>query len=227
MVRVLLAESDLGQRRVLREALLASSKCTLAGVAVTGGDAVEQARRLHPDVVLIGGELLRSEGFSSITGIQRSASEAAVLALIDAPSDSFVAELVRRGASGVILGAVLPRQLVSLVRRAASGEAILSRQLLQSLADRMRPSVEPTQSAVGRESTDLNAGELQVLRLLAAGRSNQEMAQSLFVTESAIKARLSKMMGRFGVRDRVQLLLAALAFGVVAPDWDGAADEVQ
>jgi len=174
---------------------------------------IELAARLDPDVILMDVRMPELDGVEATRRL--AGSKARVLILTTFDLDEYVVEALRAGASGFLLKDVRPEQLVEAVRVVAAGEALLAPTVTRRLLDRFAASL-PVQMAP--PSLDvLTARELEILRLLATGNSNQEIAAELVVSEATVKTHVSSVLRKLGVRDRVQAVVIAYDTGLVRP----------
>jgi DNA-binding NarL/FixJ family response regulator len=185
----------------------------LIAEAQDGDQAVELARRHDPDVVLMD---VRMPGTDGIEATRRMPNQK-VLILTTFGLDDYIIEALRAGASGFLLKDAPVEELVRAVRTVAAGDAQLSpavtRRLLEQVGRRLPAAVPRDSGALA----DLTERELEVLRLLAAGMSNAEIAAALFVSEPTVKSHVSNVLQKLGLRDRVQAVIYAYENGLVAP----------
>jgi DNA-binding NarL/FixJ family response regulator len=183
----------------------------VAGTATDGAEAVRLCREHRPDVVLMD---VRMPGMDGIEATRRIAGGPRVLILTTFDLDEYVYDALRAGASGFLLKDVTAERLFDAVRIIAAGEALLAptvtRRLIGEFA-RLRP--QPRLRAFGT----LTPRETEVLRLVAEGLSNPEIAARLVVTEETVKTHVSRMLGKLGLRDRTQAVVAAYESGLVVP----------
>jgi DNA-binding NarL/FixJ family response regulator len=183
----------------------------VAGTATDGAEAVRLCREHRPDVVLMD---VRMPGMDGIEATRHIAGGPKVLILTTFDLDEYVYDALRAGASGFLLKDVTAERLFDAVRVIAAGEALLAptvtRRLIGEFA-RLRP--QPRQRAFAT----LTPRETEVLRLVAEGLSNPEIAARLVVTEETVKTHVSRMLGKLGLRDRTQAVVAAYESGLVVP----------
>lgn len=184
---------------------------TVAGTATNGSEAVQLCREHQPDVVLMDVRMPKMDG---IEATRQIAGGPKVLILTTFDLDEYVYDALRAGASGFLLKDVTAERLFDAVRVIAAGEALLAptvtRRLIGEFA-RLRP-----QPRVHAFAT-LTPRETEVLRLVAEGLSNPEIAARLVVTEETVKTHVSRMLGKLGLRDRTQAVVAAYESGLVVP----------
>jgi DNA-binding NarL/FixJ family response regulator len=208
-IRILIADDQPLMRQGFAMILSAQPDMQVVGEAGTGTAAVEQARKLTPDVIMMDIQMPGMDGIAAT----RQLRDSKVLILTTFGSQQHVAHALRAGASGFLLKDSTPEQLVHAVRVIAAGDALLDPAITRALIKRALPSLtEPT--APPRFDT-LSERETQVLRLLAQGMSNAEIAGTLVVTEATVKTHVSRMLTKLGLRDRVQAVVAAYQHGLV------------
>ncbi|MBB5783810.1 response regulator [Nonomuraea sp. NPDC051941] len=221
-IRVLLVDDQPLLRTGFRLILEAESDITVVGQAGDGKDAMEQTRALLPDVVLMD---IRMPGVDGIEATRRIVREAAptahvpkVLVLTTFDLDEYIVEALRSGASGFLLKDVPPDELVQAIRVVAAGDAIVApsvtRRLLDRFAKRLPSAYEqPAPARLDR----LTERELEVLRLIAKGMSNAEIAAKLVVSETTVKTHVGNVLTKLGLRDRVQAVVLAYETGLITP----------
>ncbi|MEA2670513.1 MAG: hypothetical protein QOG45_733 [Chloroflexota bacterium] len=212
-IRVLLVDDQALMRGGFRMILDAQPDITVVGEAGDGLEAVEEAQRLSPDVVIMDIRMPRCDGVEATRRLPRHR----VLILTTFHHDEYVVEALRAGASGFLLKDATPEELVNAVRVVAAGDALLApsvtRQLLHHVVARLPAPAPPRDAALG----ELTERELEVLRLLARGLSNAEIAASLGVTDATVKTHVSHVLDKLGLRDRVQAVVLAYELGLVNP----------
>ena len=205
-------------RAGFRMILEAEADLRVVGEAVDGRSAVEAARRLRPDVVLMDIRMPVMDGVEATRLLAGPGVEdpIRVLVLTTFDLDENIVEALRNGASGFLLKDVPPEQLIDAVRIIADGGALLApsvtRRLLDAFAHRL-----PRAGAAAATTADLTARELEVLRLMAAGHSNAEIADELVVSETTVKTHVSRVLMKLDLRDRVQAVVFAYENGIVQP----------
>jgi DNA-binding NarL/FixJ family response regulator len=208
-IRVLIADDQPLMRQGFAMILRAQPDIEVVGEAATGTDAVEQARRLDPDVVMLD---IQMPGMDGITAA-RQLRDRKVLILTTFGSQDHVAQALRAGASGFLLKDSTPEQLVHAVRVVASGDAMLDPAVTRDLIRRALPALAAT--AIPPHFDTLSERETQVLRLLAQGMNNSEIAGALVVSEATVKSHVSRLLTKLGLRDRVQAVVAAYQHGLI------------
>ena len=202
MIRVLVVDDERMVCAHLRTILAAAGDLDVVGEAYDGADAVEATVRLRPDVVLMD---LRMPGLDGLTAIERIVTLPApprIVALTTFQLDEYVLRALRAGAVGFLLKSTSPEDLVDLVRVAAAGHTVLSseatRRLVGSTADRQR-----ARDLIG----SLTDREVEVLRCLGAGRSNQQIARRLHLSEATVKGYVSRLLVKLNCDNRTEAAL--------------------
>jgi DNA-binding NarL/FixJ family response regulator len=216
MIRVLIADDQVLLRGSLRMLVDSAADLTAVGEAATGTEAVQIARQEKPDIILMDIRMPGMDGIEA-TRLLTSASRAPrVLVLTTFDLDEYVYDALRAGASGFLLKDVTAERLFDAVRVIAAGDALLAptvtRRLIGEFA-RQRPRPAPAGPAFGA----LTPRETEVLRLIAGGLSNPEIAERLVVTEETVKTHVSRVLSKLGLRDRTQAVVAAYESGLVVP----------
>jgi DNA-binding NarL/FixJ family response regulator len=217
MIRVALVDDQAMVRVGFRMILETEPDITVVGEAGDGRDAIDMVRRSSPDVVLMDVRMPHMDGIEATARIVADDGGARVLMLTTFDLDDYVYAALRAGASGFLLKDAPAEQLVQAVRVIAAGDALLAPSVTRLLIDEVsrRPPVDP--AAVAPGLVDLTDRELEVLRLLARGRSNGEIAQRLFLGEATVKTHVGRVLTKLGVRDRVQAVVVAYESGLVTP----------
>jgi DNA-binding NarL/FixJ family response regulator len=215
VISVLLADDQELVRSGFRLILELEDGIEVVGEAADGREAVRLAKELQPDVVLMDMRMPELDGIEATCRLQRAGIEARVLVLTTFDLDEYVYGAIRAGASGFLLKDAPREQLVTAVRTVARGEALLAPAITQRLIERfvVRPPAGEATPAVA----DLSTRELEVLRLLARGLSNAEIAAELFVGEATVKTHVAHILRKLDVRDRVQAVVFAYETGIVQP----------
>jgi len=215
-ISVLLADDQPLLRAGFRLILEAEEDIEVVGEAGDGAEAVAATDRLQPQVVLMDVQMPKLDGLEATRRITTDANvRTRVLILTTFERDDYVFEALRAGASGFMLKNAAPEDLVRAVRVVAAGEALLApsitRRVIEDYAQRSAPNKNPA----GLDQ--LTERELEILHLLATGRSNAEMATQLFLGEGTIKTHVSHVLRKLGLRDRVQAVVFAYESGLVEP----------
>jgi DNA-binding NarL/FixJ family response regulator len=218
-VRVLLADDQTLLRGTFRLLIDAQDDMEVVGEAANGREAVELARTRRADVVLMDIRMPELDGVAATRLISQDEDLAGVKVLIltTFEVEGYVVEALRAGASGFLGKGVEPAQLLDAIRLVADGEALLSPAATRGLIARFLSHPEPGSPADPAALSALTPRELEVLRLVAAGLSNQEVAERLFVTQATAKTHANHAMAKLGARDRAQLVVIAYETGLVQP----------
>ncbi|MBA2255459.1 MAG: response regulator transcription factor [Chloroflexi bacterium] len=216
MTRVLIADDEGLMRAGLTELLTADPDIQVVGQASTGREAVEQARRLTPDVVLMDVRMPDLDGIAATRELSRVAPRVKVLILTTFEQDDYVFGALRAGASGFLLKRTRPEELIAAVHTIAAGDSLLSPAITRRVIDRMAQQPAPELGDQAKVD-DLTAREREVFDLLARGLSNREIAAVLVVEESTIRTHVKRILMKLDLRDRVQVVIFAYETGVNRP----------
>ncbi|MEP6559559.1 MAG: response regulator transcription factor [Nakamurella sp.] len=214
-IRVVIADDQRLVRTGFR-VILSADGLDVVGEAGDGVEAVEQAVALRPDVVLMDVRMPKLDGLQATRHVLARTS-ARVLILTTFDSDEYVYEALRSGASGFLLKDAPAEQLLAAVRCVAAGDALIDPSVTRRLIGRFTSALRPA-TGVPQQLAQLTARELDVLALLAAGSSNQEIARELVVEDSTVKTHVGRVLTKLGLRDRVQAVVLAYETGFVVPD---------
>jgi DNA-binding NarL/FixJ family response regulator len=214
-IRVLLADDQELVRTGFRMILKAEKDIDVVGEAGDGAEAVELARSLRPDVVLMDIRMPVLDGLEATRRLVAANTDTRVLILTTFDLNEYVYEALRAGASGFLVKDAPAAQLVTAIRVVADGDALLApsitRRLISEFARRPAPTGKP------EEMKELTPRELEVLRLVARGLSNAEIAKELFVSDATVKTHVARVLMKLSLRDRVQAVVAAYESGLVQP----------
>ena len=218
-IRVLLADDQALLRGTFRLLIDAQDDMEVVGEAADGREAVELARTHRADVVLMDIRMPEMDGIAATRMIAEDEDLAGVKVLIltTFEVEQSVVEALRAGASGFLGKGVEPAQLLDAIRLVADGEALLSPAATRGLIARFLARPETGRPSDPESLKALTPRELEVLRLVAAGLSNQEIAEQLFVTQATAKTHANRAMMKLGARDRAQLVVIAYETGLVQP----------
>jgi len=215
---VLIVDDQALVRAGFRMILDAEEDIDVAGEAANGREAVEEARRLRPDVVLMDVRMPEVDGIEATRRLLADdGAGPKVVMLTTFDMDEYVYDALRAGASGFLLKDVPPEQLVAGIRAVAAGDALLAPSVTRRVIEefvRRRPSSMQT---LPPELVELTARELEVLKLIARGLSNAEIAKELFVSETTVKTHVAHVLTKLNVRDRVQAVVLAYETGLATP----------
>jgi DNA-binding NarL/FixJ family response regulator len=215
-IRVLVVDDQALVRAGLGVILGAQADIEVVGEAGDGLEAVDAARRLEPDVVLMDIRMPRLDGLEATRRILDAGTRSRVMILTTFDTDEHVFEALRAGASGFLLKDVPREQLVDAVRTVAAGEALLAPSVTRRLIEEFSRRPVNTER-VSPLLPSLTAREREVLEAMASGLSNAEMATALFVGEATVKSHVAHVLMKLGLRDRVQAVIFAYESGVVSP----------
>jgi DNA-binding NarL/FixJ family response regulator len=219
-VRVFVADDQPLMRQGFRMILSSQPGIEVVGEAADGLAALEGVRSTHPDVVLMD---IRMPGLDGIEAT-RQICDARVLILTTFGHDEYVLEALKAGASGFLLKDATPEELTHAVRVVAAGESLLAPAVTTTLLTRLLPALGD-QAATGEAQANvygpllgqLTEREVEVLKLVARGLSNAEIATELYVSEATVKTHVSHVLTKLGLRDRVQAVVLAFEAGLVRP----------
>jgi len=217
VIRVLLADDQALVRGGFRSILEGQPDMEVVGEAADGAEAVELALATRPDVIVMDIRMPRLDGIAATRVLlERHASPARVLVLTTFNQEAYVYDALRAGASGFLLKSAPPRELAGAIRTVAVGDALLApeitRAMIQDYLQRPRPG-----AATAEALAVLTPRELEVLGLIARGRSNTEIAGELFLSEPTVKTHVSRILAKLQLRDRVHAVVLAYETGLVRP----------
>lgn len=212
-LRVLLADDHAVFRSGVRAVLDTQPDLECVAEVGDGGAAVAETARLRPDVALLDVRMPRLDGIAATTAILAAGGHTRVLVLTTYDLDDYVYRALRAGASGFLLKGTPPEELVSAIRIAARGDALIDPAVTRRLLTRFTASVEPPARPPALER--LTSREREVLLLIADARSNAEIAAALRVGEETVKTHVSRVLAKLGLRDRVHAVAYAYRHGLV------------
>jgi DNA-binding NarL/FixJ family response regulator len=210
--RVLVADDHALVRSGIR-GLLEAADLAVVGEAGNGQEAVTAVRELAPDVVLMDIRMPGMDGIEATGVITALPRAPRVLVLTTFDLDEYVYRALEAGASGFLLKDAPPERLVDAVRTVAAGEALLAPEVTRRLIERYLATPPPN----AQPPADLTPREQEIWTLIARGRSNLEIGQELYLSEATVKAHVTRLLAKLGVRDRVQAVVAAYEMGLVRP----------
>ena len=216
MISVLIVDDQDLVREGLRMLLEAEPDLAVAGEAADGAQALTQARLLDPDVLLMDVRMPGVNGIEATARLVQAGARARILMLTTFNLDEYVYHALKAGASGFLLKHATRDQLTGGVRAVAAGETLLApaitRRLIEDFCNRPAPGT-PAASVAG----GLSERELGVVRLVAHGLSNAEIAARLYLSEATIKSHVARILAKLSLRDRVQVAVYAYEHGIVRP----------
>jgi DNA-binding NarL/FixJ family response regulator len=213
-IRVLIADDQPLVRSGFRMIIDERPDLELVAEAADGVQAIALASELDPDVILMDIRMPTIDGVEATRSLVEAGSSARILVLTTFDLDEYVYAAVNAGASGFLLKDVQPEQLIDAIRVVAAGNSLFGPAATQRLLERFAP---PPSDAAGTRLDRLTDREREILKLIAQGRSNAELAQQLYLSEATIKTHVSAILRKLAVRDRVQAVIAAYEAGLVSP----------
>jgi DNA-binding NarL/FixJ family response regulator len=216
MIKVLIVDDQPVVRAGVRLLIETEEDMTVAGEAGDGREAVERARLLRPDVVVMDVRMPGMDGLEATRRLLEAGDGPRVLVLTTFDLDEYVYDALRAGASGFLLKSAPPERIIEAIRTVAAGDALLApevtRRLIEEFVSRPRPT-----GGQPPETDELTERELEVLELIARGRSNAEIAAAFFVSEGTVKTHVNRVLRKLGLRDRVHVVVFAYESGLIQP----------
>lgn len=214
-IRILLVDDQQLVRAGFRSILEKQTDLEIVAEAGDGAVAVRLTHEHRPDLVLMDVRMPVCDGLAATRQLMRLPNPPVVVVLTTFDADEYVYDALRAGAAGFLLKDISPEDLVEAVRTVMSGTAMLSpgitRRLIEAYVARPNPAASPAALAA------VSGRELDVLRLLATGRTNTEIAAELYVAESTVKSHVARLLQKLDLRDRVQAVVFAYENGIVRP----------
>ena len=218
MIKVLVVDDQQLVRTGFRMICDAEPDLTVVGDAADGAAAVDECKRLSPDVVLMDIRMPVMDGVEACARITTTAEPARVLMLTTFDLDDYVYSALRAGASGFLLKDTPPEHLVEAIRTVAAGDALLAPSVTRRLIEAFARTPTPATTASSQSQVaSLTERELDVLGLMARGLSNAEIADKLYLGETTVKTHVGRVLMKLGLRDRVQAVVFAYENGLVVP----------
>ena len=215
-VRVLVVDDDKLMRAGLRAVFSSDDQIEVVGEAGDGRAAIDSARRLTPDVILMDVRMPEMDGITATREVLQITPEARVVIVTTFEEDDYVFGALAAGASGFLLKRTSPEELIAAIKTVAAGDALLSPSVTRRVIERMArdtPMAEHDEDRLG----ELTAREREVLELLAAGLTNAEIADRLVIEESTVKTHVKRVLMKLDLRDRVQAVIFAYETGLIRP----------
>ena len=216
-IRVLLADDQPLLRAGFRMVLGGEPGLDIVAEACDGVEAVDLARRLLPDVVLMDIRMPRKDGVAATKAIVEARLPVRVLILTTFDLDEYIVGALRAGASGFLTKDVPADDLITAIRTVAAGDAVVAPRILRNLLDRFADILPDLTATPPRNLSSLTEREREVLVQLARGLSNAEIAKKLSVSETTVKTHVGHLLTKLGLRDRVQAVVLAYETGLVRP----------
>jgi DNA-binding NarL/FixJ family response regulator len=213
-VRVLLVDDDDLMRAGLKAVLSSDPNTQVVGEAATGRIAVEQARALQPDVVLMDVRMPDLDGIAATRELLVASPDLKVIILTTFEQDEYIFDALNAGASGFLLKRTRAEDLLAAIHAVAAGDAHLSPSVTRIVLERMIGQPPPATDSMGRLE-DLTPREREVLMLVARGLSNGEIAAELIIEESTVKTHIKRILLKLNVRDRVHAVILAYEIGMM------------
>ncbi|MFG1944813.1 response regulator [Nonomuraea sp. NPDC048826] len=213
-IKIVIVDDQAMVRAGLRMVVESDPGMEVVGEAADGRDAIAVARRVRPDIVLMDISMPRLDGLSATRELLDTPSPPKVITLTTFDTDENLWAALRAGTSGFLLKVSPPEQLIEAIRIVHAGDALLdpavTSRVIASFAGRAEPTPSP-------RLDELTPRELEVLRLLARGLTNAEIAEELYVGEATVKTHVARVLMKLGLRDRAQAVVFAYESGVVRP----------
>ena len=217
---VLLVDDQPLLRKGFRMVLEEEDGIDVVGEASDGAAALALASRCHPDVVVMDVRMPGMDGIEAAAHLIRAGSRAKILMLTTFDLDQYVYRAMRAGASGFLLKDASRGQLATAVRTVSAGEALLAPSITRRLVEDFcrRPAPD---GADAKATNQLTVRELDVVKLVAKGLSNAEIAGRLYLSDATVKSHIARVLAKLGLRDRVQIVVLAYETGIVRPGESG------
>ena len=215
-VRVLLVDDDELLRAGLRAVLSSDQTIEVAGEASSGRGAVSAVRAYRPDLVLMDVRMPDLDGIAATREVLAASPNVKVVILTTFEQDDYIFGALSAGASGFLLKRTRPEELLAAIHTVAGGESLLSPSVTRIVIDRMSRQPTPDTGA-SEQLEELTPRELEVLELVARGRSNTEIAAQLVIEESTVKTHVKRILMKLSLRDRVQAVIFAYESGLTQP----------
>ena len=215
-ISVLIVDDQDLIRGGLRMLLEAEPDITVAGEAGTGHEAIACVRRHDPDVVLMDVRMPDMDGIEATAHLVHAGSRAKILMLTTFDLDKYVYGAMRAGASGFLLKDATRSQLITAVRTVSAGDALLAPSITRRLIEDFCKQPGPD-GAAAETAKQLSQRETEVMRLVAKGLSNAEIAKQLYLSDATIKSHVARLLAKLGLRDRIQVVVFAYETGMVRP----------
>jgi len=217
-IRVLIADDQPLMRAAFDMTIRAEADLELVAEAADGQEALEQARLVHPDVVLMDVRMPTLDGVEATRLLMAEDPSIKVLILTTFDVDEYAIEALRAGASGFLLKDVRPEELAQAIRVVARGDALLAPSVARRLLDTLSESTPPVLPKRARVLDTLTESELRVLTLVGKGLSNDEIAQELHVADTTVRTHIRHILDKLELKSRIQAVVLAYDTGLVQPN---------
>ena len=220
--RLIIADDHALLRSGIRSMLYGEPGLEVVGEAADGAEALELCRRLQPDLVLMDVRMPKMDGLTATRAIKEEFPRTSVVMVTMQEDPDYLFEAVLAGAAGYVLKGATPAQLTEAVRQVLDGEFLFNQRLtidlLKSMADKEKPASPPSQAGTSTDqfSEPLTARETEILRLLAQGQTNPQIARELVVSPGTVKNHVRHIIAKLGVSDRTQAAVRAMELGLLA-----------
>ena len=215
LIRIILVDDQELVRAGFRMVLDAQPDMQVVGEAADGNAAIDLARRLHADVMVMDARMPRLDGVEATRQIRLAGDLPRVLMLTTFDLDEYAFAALKAGASGFLLKDVPPEELLFAIRAVYSGDSVVAPSTTRRLIDQFAALLPGGEQTAPDELADLTDREREVLTLVAQGLSNAEIAHQLFVSEATVKTHVGRVLAKLGLRDRVQAVVYAYEHGLV------------
>jgi len=216
-VRLLIADDQELVRTGLRTILQGVEDFEVVGEAADGLSAISQTARLKPDLVLMDIRMPHLDGVEATARIRASEPAPRVILLTTFDLDQYVYAGLRAGASGFLLKDTLAAELVAAIRAVLAGDAVIAPSATRRLIERFLEAAPPDPAGQAAALAPLTTREREVLTLLGRGLSNAEIAHRLYLSEATVKTHVGRVLGKLGLRDRIQAVVLAYETGLIRP----------
>jgi DNA-binding NarL/FixJ family response regulator len=216
-MRLLIVDDQELVRTGLHTILQGVEDFDVVGEADDGLSAISQATQLKPDVVLMDVRMPHLDGVEATARIRASEPASRVILLTTFDLDEYVYAGLRAGASGFLLKDTLAAELVAAIRAVLAGDAVIAPSATRRLIERFLDAAPPDLAAQAAALAPLTTREHEVLALLGRGLSNAEIAQRLYLSEATVKTHVGRVLGKLGLRDRIQAVVLAYETGLIRP----------
>lgn len=221
MIRVVIADDQTLMRQGLQSLLAMSDDVEVIGHAADGDEALALVAELAPDVLLLDLRMPGRDGIATLEALREAGSDVPVLVLTTFDDDELVLRALRAGAKGYLLKDVTLHELVGAIGVLADGDTLVQPALTARLMQGLGAMPVPDDFAHLPTPEPLTPRETEILRLLASGFSNREIAEALFLAEGTVKNHISTVLAKLGVKDRTRAVLRALHLGLLAAPFSG------